>query len=693
MRRILLATTAITLALGSASLAADLKPLRKVPPPAAPPSWAGVYIGAFAGGHWSTDRWQSDEMNPAADLRPFDLNSSGFTGGGIIGANVQQGNWVWGVEADIGLLSGSAILGPGLRTLFPGPVPNSADADSFKSEVRWNAHARLRWGHSFGQWMPFVAAGVAYADTRVTIVNPPNVAFSPRSISLDRVGFTLGGGVDWMISPNWIARAEYLHDWYGVASFQVPTNFDSQHMEMRSNIVRGALLYKFGDAPLGVSPALVTKAPSAGSSAAAWAGLYMGLFAGGHESKDRYTSAEQAPIAQFGPINVGVDSFTGGVLIGANVQHGNFVWGTEADVGILSGSGTFGFAPLATGSIETEAKWNAHARVRFGYAMGNVMPYIAAGAAFAKTNVTLADPTVAPGPTSATIGLDRIGFTFGGGIDWIFNPNLIARVEYLHDRYTTASFGLGITGGDAFHAQLHSNIIRGALIYKSGDGAAGGAGYGPASYAGPWSGAYVGGFAGGHWSTDRWTSEGTTPARFNGPFDFDMDGFTGGVLWGANFQRGNWVWGVEADVGALSGSHTFAPLLNTTIQSIGTELNWNAHGRLRFGYAMSNWLPFVAAGIAYANTKSAIVDFPNPPLPSSGTTKLNRIGYTMGVGLDWMFASNWIGRVEYLHDRYATAAYHISLESEDNSQYKELRSNIVRGALIYKFGGPVSAKY
>ncbi len=41
---------------------------------------------------------------------------------------------------------------------------------------------------------------------------------------------------------------------------------------------------------------------------------------------------------------------------------------------------------------------------------------------------------------------------------------------------------------------------------------------------------------------------------------------------------------------------------------------------------------------------------------------------------------NWIARVEYLHDRYPTAGFEVRLKS--NSQYMELRPNIVRGALI-----------
>src|SRR6476619_3839319 len=66
-------------------------------------SWAGWYIGAHAGAAWqqtqsSTDQYGSFYNNNTA-------TNTGFIGGGQIGYNWQQGNFVFGLEGDISGLS------------------------------------------------------------------------------------------------------------------------------------------------------------------------------------------------------------------------------------------------------------------------------------------------------------------------------------------------------------------------------------------------------------------------------------------------------------------------------------------------------------------------------------------------------------------------------------------------------------
>lgn len=696
MRKSLLATTALSLVVSSGAFAADLPVTRAAPALVSGP-WAGVYFGGFAGGHWSKDRWTADETDPPSDLGPFDLKVDGFTGGFISGANMQHGNFVWGIETDIGLLTGSKNFGP-LRTLFPG----NAAIDSIETKLRYNAHARLRFGWSMGSWMPFIATGVAYSNTRSTLTDTQNgSAPDTLSITQDRVGYTIGGGIDWMISPNWIARVEYLHDRYLNAGFALPVQEDGQHLELNANIVRVAALYRFGAGNPGAAPGGVFKAPVAASASGSWAGVYVGAFAGGHWSKDQWTSDETNPAEDFGPFKLKVGGFSGGGLVGANVQYGNHVWGVEADAGFLTGSKDF--SPLRTlfpgnadiDSIKTQMRWNAHARIRKGYSFGAWMPFVASGIAYANTRMTLVDTTnIGSTPIQASIDLGRIGYSAGGGVDWMFNPNWIARVEYIYDRYSSAGFNVRVTSDSQFMA-LQSHIVRGAMMYKFGNHAAGPVPgrFGEAAAAG-WTGGYVGAFAGGHWSRDRWTSDESVPASTIGPIDLKPNGGNFGGLIGVNLQYGRVVWGIEADGGVLTGSGPLTDLVarfgSGELDSIETKLRANAHGRLRFGYDAGNWLPFVAGGVVYANTRMTLTNPTDTPA-TTVSLNLNRVGFTLGGGIDWRFASNWIGRVEYLHDRYATAGFGSQLDAD--SHHMELSSNIVRGALIYKFGSaPVVAR-
>jgi outer membrane immunogenic protein len=688
-------TTALT-QIGSA---ADLPRQAPLPLPYSSP-WAGIYGGVFAGGHWSRDRWGSDDTNPTERFGPFDLSVNGFSGGALLGANIQQGKWVWGPELDAGFLTGSETFPA--RVLFP----TNADIDSIESKLRWNAHARLRFGYDMGSWMPFLALGVAYANTRVTLTDstvPPPLP-TVQSISLNRIGYTFGGGVDWMFNPNWIARVEYLNDRYTAASFVLPVRGNSQHMELNSQTVRGALIYKFGNTAVMASagPAPVLKASPAAQYATPWSGVYSGVFAGGHWSRDRWGSDETGPISQSGPIDLHVNGFSGGGLLGANVQQGKLVWGTEVDAGVLTGSETFVGPPGPDlDTLETKLRWNAHARLRYGYDMGSWMPFLAAGVAYANTRVDINNPDSPIQTKSQSISLNRIGYTLGAGVDWMFLPNWIARVEYLYDRYTNAAFG-AVSEIDSEFMGLHSNTVRGAIMYKFGD-ASTVVSSGPApvfkappavQYLRPWSGVYAGLFAGGYWSRDRWTSD-TSSVREFGPFNLDVNGFSGGGLIGANFQFGNMVWGTEVDIGALTGSETLSSLPPPTfgdaeVASINTKMRWNAHARLRFGYDMGSWMPFLAGGVAYANTRVSLTGIPAniafTGRPLSGSADIDRIGYTIGGGLDWMFNPNWIARVEYLYDRYATASFAIPVV--DDSHHLELQSHTLRGALVYKFGPP-----
>jgi outer membrane immunogenic protein len=341
--------------------------------------------------------------------------------------------------------------------------------------MRWNAHARIRSGYSFGSWMPFLTTGVAYANTRMTLTDSTNTAPQPvaGSISLDRIGFSSGVGVDWMFSPNWIARVEYIRDVYGSAAFALPVQVDSQHMELRSHIVRGALMYKFDDGIAAPASGGIFKAPVA-PAVGGWTGGYVGVFAGGHWSNDRWTSDETSPAEGLGAFDLKPKGGNFGGLIGANLQQGRAVWGIEADGGWMTGSGDLGqLRTLFPGpfpnsadidSIETKMRANAHGRLRFGYDAGNWLPFIAGGVAYANTRVTIADVGT-PNLPVETIALNRVGFSFGGGVDWRFAANWIGRVEFLHDRYGTASFG-SVQQVDSEHMELRSNIVRGALIYK-----------------------------------------------------------------------------------------------------------------------------------------------------------------------------------------------------------------------------------
>jgi outer membrane immunogenic protein len=233
-------------ALSAPAFAADMPMAVKSRPVVAPVAdWSGIYLGISAGGVWGRNEWSSDETSP---FTPGAYDTTGWTVGGILGANVQIQRTVVGVEFDGNWadVTGSKAIG----TPFGLFTPNISSIDN---RIDWTAHARARVGYSFGSWMPFIAGGAAFAGVRdrlnfITPVTNFGVTYPGYSDSRARVGFTIGGGVDWKVMPNFIVRAEYLYDNYGnTVGRQSTSTFNTETFSLDTHTVRGALIYQFAN--------------------------------------------------------------------------------------------------------------------------------------------------------------------------------------------------------------------------------------------------------------------------------------------------------------------------------------------------------------------------------------------------------------------------------------------------------------
>ncbi|MBY9045433.1 outer membrane beta-barrel protein, partial [Pseudomonas fluorescens] len=113
------------------------------------------------------------------------------------------------------------------------------------------AHARARLGYSFGNWLPFIAGGAAIAGSHdnLNFIVPQvtnGVVYPSYSNSATRVGFTIGGGIDFKVTPNWIVRGEYLYDNFGTTTGRSsPATFNTEVFTLDTHTVRAAIMYKF----------------------------------------------------------------------------------------------------------------------------------------------------------------------------------------------------------------------------------------------------------------------------------------------------------------------------------------------------------------------------------------------------------------------------------------------------------------
>ncbi len=154
--------------------------------------------------------------------------------------------------------------------------------------------------------------------------------------------------------------------------------------------------------------------------------------------------------------DIAYQSVTGGLQAGYQQQHGNMVFGVEADLGL----GRFvGDDSQAAGRInEIEINALGTLRGRLGWAADNLLVYGTAGlaaASFAKREA--GDP-----PIAAQLAT---GWTAGGGAELALDEHWRVRAEYLHIRLGDVE--TFIPAGYRHRANAPSvNLLRAGISYS-----------------------------------------------------------------------------------------------------------------------------------------------------------------------------------------------------------------------------------
>jgi outer membrane immunogenic protein len=292
---------AIASLLTTSAFAADLAPrmYSKAPAPVvAVYDWTGFYIGGNVGYSWgrsSSTLAFSDATSGAllnSTAAKFDLD--GVIGGGQIGYNWQRDKWVFGLEGDIqgsGEKGNTNAVCPGGPTVFTTTLPSAVNGpcslgrtgdtvagdvgaypvtNSLSEKIQWFGTVRGRIGPTITPTiLAYVTGGLAYGGvktydtvTGTNILGPQGVNTPPTlaavaasfSNSSTRVGWTLGAGVEGVISGNWTAKLEYLYVDLGnvSGSFATPVVapsgafvIASYNSHITDNILRVGVNYKF----------------------------------------------------------------------------------------------------------------------------------------------------------------------------------------------------------------------------------------------------------------------------------------------------------------------------------------------------------------------------------------------------------------------------------------------------------------
>jgi outer membrane immunogenic protein len=179
-----------------------------------------------------------------------------------------------------------------------------------------------------------------------------------------------------------------------------------------------------------------------------------------------------------------------------------------------------------------------------------------------------------------------------------------------------------------------------------------------------WSGFYLGGNVGygwGHNNTDfSFLPSAATFGASNDSLAAHSKGVIGGAQFGYNWQFGSTVLGFETDIqgSGISGSATkraisVPPATLDPASSLFTDskLSWFGTARVRLGFEIAPaLLLYGTGGLAYGQPKATANSvFPGAPLSLPVAVSATKVGWTAGVGTEWMFARNWSAKAEYLY--------------------------------------------
>lgn len=223
----ILGALAATAALAAPAAAADLYSsggLKDGPAGAAQYSWTGFYAGVNAGGGWSQldSKYDTSGAYNTKPPTPWGLTINhtnadiGVVGGGQVGYNFQTGAFVIGLEGDFGYLGVSQTSN--IISAYQG---TQSLALGTKIEGGFLADITGRIGYASGPALFYAKGGWAYFDgsvgtSGITALGRTGVSdVSASGLS----GWTIGGGIEYLISPSWSIKGEYQHFDFGSFDF------------------------------------------------------------------------------------------------------------------------------------------------------------------------------------------------------------------------------------------------------------------------------------------------------------------------------------------------------------------------------------------------------------------------------------------------------------------------------------------
>jgi outer membrane immunogenic protein len=177
--------------------------------------WNGFYAGGSIGGAWGNDTVTNSARG--VDPGPFKFNFGGPVIGATAGYNAQFGSVVLGVEGDL------AYFGPEGSGYIPSTSPGQHQDLTLGDGLLGDLTGRA--GVAFGPTLLYAKGGYAFFTGEGNQATTKD-GYTPTSTG-SFSGWTVGGGVEQMLTPSISVKLEYQHFGFGKESgYQTATVAD-----------------------------------------------------------------------------------------------------------------------------------------------------------------------------------------------------------------------------------------------------------------------------------------------------------------------------------------------------------------------------------------------------------------------------------------------------------------------------------
>jgi outer membrane immunogenic protein len=205
MRKLLFGA-AVAIVMSGYAQAADIgygQPQYAPPPPPVAYRWMGPYVGGNVGYLWG-------------DVDNSRAQPSGMAAGIQAGYNWQNGIFVFGAEGDINLSNAD-------DTFAPWQFSNS-----------WFGTLRGRAGiTAWNNTLFYATGGLAFGGLEAQL--------NGFSESRTQIGWTVGAGAEFALTPNWSLKAEYLYMGFASRTY----TFAGTDYGFDANLIRFGFNYRF----------------------------------------------------------------------------------------------------------------------------------------------------------------------------------------------------------------------------------------------------------------------------------------------------------------------------------------------------------------------------------------------------------------------------------------------------------------